>query len=352
MLSKLIRQLAFLIILITDFLSAGSLQAREITPEFNLKCAYQVKGAITDRTLRELVQSADSIDESMWYENTAICLDSPGGDFVAGKKIARLINQKGWRTAVKSKANCLSACAIAFMGGTDSVGMYNYRSRVVYPGGTIGFHAPRLVIDKGLYSGTTVSHAYQTALISIKGLIDMVETKFTHGNSALFNNYLLDKVISTPPTGLWQPRTINEAALADMDIWAPPPLVDHRYYINMCDNFVSRYGADGKTSNPAEQIQNERAQNRAAKPEIIFSKEYAWVPGYWRGARNTMVCRVKLKASSTYMAGPAHLVQLIEHDWNTEPPIDLATPYAIEMHRGAAPGWFGYNPSTQLSDLR
>lgn len=352
MLQKVKIQLVILILLVTGIPLAGALKAQEITPEVDLQCVYRIEGKITKQTLRDLERNADNIRQSMWDDNAAICLDSPGGNFVVGEQIAKFINLKVWRTAVTSEASCFSACAIAFMGGTGSVGMYTYSYRVVYPGGALGFHAPRLLVSDGNYSELAVSGAYQLALSSINKLVDLIETKFITGNSSLLNVYLLKKIISTPPTGLWLPLTINEAASADIDIWSPPQPVDDRFYINLCDNFISRYGPDGETGKPAAQIQNERTQNRAGKSEIVFSEDFAWIPGYWRGARNTMVCRVESKATGTYMAGPAYLIQLIEHDWNTEPPIDPATPYAVEMFRGAAPKWFGYDPNLRLTDLR
>jgi hypothetical protein len=352
LLQKFKIQIALLILIMTGIPLVGAVEAQDITPEVNLQCVYRIEGTITEQTLNDLERDADSISESMWDINAAICLDSPSGNFVVGQQMASLIHLKGWRTAVTSEASCSSACAIAFMGGTGSIGMYTYSHRVVYPGGELGFHAPSLSANEGIYSERAVNVAYQLALREILGLIDLIETKFVTGNKFLFNTYLLNKSISTPPTDLWILRTINDAVFGDIDIWAPPLQNDERFYLNLCDNFVSRYGGDGNTSNPAAQIQNERAQNRQGKPDIVFSEEYAWVPGYWRGARNTMLCRVRLSATVTYMAGPAHLVQLIEHDWNTEPPIDSATPYAVEMFRSAAPKWFGYNPNLLLSDLR
>ena len=232
--------------------------------------------------------------------------------------------------------------------------MYTYSHRVVYPGGELAFHAPRLVVSEGIYSEREISDAYQLALKGIAGLIDLSETKFLTGNKSLFNIYLMNNTISTPPSHLWLPRTINEAVLGDIDIWTPPLQTDERFYLNLCDNFVSRYENDDITSKIAAEIQisSERAQNRQGKSSIVFSEKYAWVPGYWRGAKNTMLCKVQLSAAQTYMAGEAHLVQLIEHDWNTEPPLDQATPHATEIFRGAAPKWFGYNPNLLLSDLR
>lgn len=345
-------QIAILILILTGLPLVGVVEAHEIVPEVDLKCVYRIEGFINDQTLIELEQNADSIGKSMWDDHAAICLNSPGGNFVVGKQMALLIHLNGWRTAVTSEASCLSACAIAFMGGTNSVGMYTYSHRVVYPGGELGFHAPRLVVSEGIYFETVVSEAYQQALKGITGLLDLVETKFIIGNRSLLNVYLLKNTISTPPTQLWLPRTINEAVLGDIDIWSPLLQTDEQYYLNLCDNFISRYGEDGYTRKPVAQIQGERARNRDGRPVVVFSEEYAWVPGYWRGVRNTMVCRVTLKATLTYLAGPAHPIQLIEHDWNIEPPIDTTTQYAVEMFRGAAPKWFGYNPNFLLSDLR
>jgi len=340
-------------VIITVISSTGMVHARDIPAEDDLWCVYRIEGVISEQTLLDLEIHAERISEGMLDDNAAVCLNSPGGNFVVGMRISELIHFNRWRTAVTSEARCMSACAIAFMGGTSSIGMYTHHYRVVYPGAQIGFHAPRLVIGAGVYSETSVSSAYELALQSIAELINLGETNFMIGHSSLLNTHLLFKIISTPPSDFWLPQTINQFVLADIGVWTPPPPSGDDFYVNICDNFVSRHGEDGNTSRPASQIQSERMQNREGMQSVIYSEEYAWVPGYWRGVRNTMTCRVRREASRTYMLGEAFLVQLIEHDWGQEPPIEPNnSPHAIEVFRYAAPQGFGHRPDSVLADMR
>src|SRR5690606_31234559 len=77
-------------------------------------------------------------------------LQSPGGNYVEGLKLARLFRERAVTTVVEVNSECYSACAFAFLGGTgyssqDGVGAYN--DRIVEPGGILGFHAPYFASD-------------------------------------------------------------------------------------------------------------------------------------------------------------------------------------------------------------
>jgi hypothetical protein len=79
-----------------------------------------------------------------------VTLQSPGGNYVEGLKLARLFRERAFTTVVEVNSECYSACAFAFLGGTgyssqDGVGVYN--DRIVEPGGILGFHAPYFASD-------------------------------------------------------------------------------------------------------------------------------------------------------------------------------------------------------------
>src|SRR5215218_2786006 len=61
-----------------------------------------------------------------------ITFNSTGGDLRAGIGIGETIWQKNFKTLVLGNAHCASACAIAWLGGTQ---------RFISSGGRIGFHA-------------------------------------------------------------------------------------------------------------------------------------------------------------------------------------------------------------------
>jgi hypothetical protein len=74
-----------------------------------------------------------------------ISLSSPGGSYIEGLRLAQFLRDNRIATIVEEGAECYSACAFAFLGGTgysaqDDVGIYV--DRMVSPGSILGFHAP------------------------------------------------------------------------------------------------------------------------------------------------------------------------------------------------------------------
>lgn len=64
-------------------------------------------------------------------EGRIILLDSPGGDLLEAMSLGRSLRYFGFTTFLHQKAECLSACAYAFLGG---------EYRVALPGAVIGVH--------------------------------------------------------------------------------------------------------------------------------------------------------------------------------------------------------------------
>src|SRR5690606_33162632 len=47
-----------------------------------------------------------------------VTLNSPGGDYIEGLRLAALMRERAIATVVEANAECYSACAFAFLGGT------------------------------------------------------------------------------------------------------------------------------------------------------------------------------------------------------------------------------------------
>ncbi len=80
-------------------------------------------------------------------KNVAIYLASPGGDLYEGMKLGMFFHQHRMRTVVEGGHDCASACALAFLGGTDNDGK-SWRSSS--SDSRLGFHAFRGVSAKAL----------------------------------------------------------------------------------------------------------------------------------------------------------------------------------------------------------
>ncbi|MCA1403062.1 hypothetical protein I6F26_00380 [Ensifer sp. IC3342] len=85
--------------------------------------------------------------------NLTLSLDSgEGGDFDEGLRIAEFAREYGVSTRVDNDAQCISACAFAFLGGTRELGGERPRpSRYLVPGANLCFHAPTLSHSKGIF---------------------------------------------------------------------------------------------------------------------------------------------------------------------------------------------------------
>ena len=71
-------------------------------------------------------------------KNTALYLSSPGGNLYEGMRLGLFFRANGIKTVIEGASDCASACAIAFLGGTDRNGK-TWRSSS--SNSRLGFHA-------------------------------------------------------------------------------------------------------------------------------------------------------------------------------------------------------------------
>lgn len=74
-----------------------------------------------------------------------VTLDSPGGAYSAGVALADVFRDMAIATYIETEGSCLSACALAFLGGTGfwpTGGIGPYFDRRLEPGARLGFHSP------------------------------------------------------------------------------------------------------------------------------------------------------------------------------------------------------------------
>jgi hypothetical protein len=113
-------------------LGVGSAESAEILtfrPETG-PAVVLVRGELA---LADGIQFAKKTDN---IEHAIVRLESPGGMMIAGLVIGRTIRRKGFITVVPKAAECASACALAWLGGTE---------RYMGEDARIGFHAAYLV---------------------------------------------------------------------------------------------------------------------------------------------------------------------------------------------------------------
>lgn len=145
--------------------SAGAADIRE-QGQYGSYPKFVVSGPIREGDLN-LIRKA--IGER---EDVVVALNSRGGSYQESLKIAQFFHEKPIRTLVETGAECFSACAIAFLGGSElGAEGWTFISRTLAPRGRLGFHAPYLDLTESQYTREFVERAYDRAVKSITDFV-------------------------------------------------------------------------------------------------------------------------------------------------------------------------------------
>lgn len=119
---------------------------------------YDKLKALTDPYRPDPAPSTDS--------PVLLILNSGGGDFFEGVKIAEMVWHRGFSTLVEGSGDCISACAFIFLAGNYTQYMGDRMiSRAIEPGARLGFHSPYNDLDKGRFAeGVAAIQQLTTAL--------------------------------------------------------------------------------------------------------------------------------------------------------------------------------------------
>ena len=191
--------------------------AAEIEPVENhpMGCEYKLSGLVNNGDAEKINEVLrDNWSFEVASRGWKICLDSPGGSFVEGVKLAKNFAKHGIGTVVAENDLCESACAIAFLGGTyaNPEGENGETSRTIHPTAKLGFHAPALLIPDGNYSKKEVYQAYGIALKAVAELSDMRARGFEIRES------LFKAIITTPFEEMHYVDTVGKAFEYTIDV--------------------------------------------------------------------------------------------------------------------------------------
>jgi hypothetical protein len=98
---------------------------------------------------------------------STVILDSPGGNLSAGMILGREFRKRNIKTIVTNGTMCASACAYAFMGGTE---------RIIQLGAMYGLHRPYLTLGEEIKNASPLglwNDGLMTAVTVINYLINM-----------------------------------------------------------------------------------------------------------------------------------------------------------------------------------
>ncbi|TDK31814.1 hypothetical protein E2F50_19315 [Rhizobium deserti] len=150
---------------------------------------FRLRGEIAQGDVQRLdaalVSSGVSYSQDPWRK-IVVSLDSPGGSYHEGLDLALAFRRRGLATVVRSGDQCMSACAIAFLGGTalpkdpeparDQDPLPDQLpDRSVEPRAVLGYHAPYLALAGERYDASVVADAYRSAVLAIARLIAVAD---------------------------------------------------------------------------------------------------------------------------------------------------------------------------------
>ena len=199
-------------------------------------CDYILSGTIEEGDAQRLMEII--LPSSF---GSVLCLNSDGGSFLEGIRLFRAVWESGTIvTRVRPHTECISACALAFLGGSREVGTGFIRSsaRILDPGGQVGFHAPALIAPTTEdYSHLEIQMAYEIAIRSVSDLysVSQIEQNGTRG----INPFIMQSILQTPPSELYYINTIGRASLSGIQIpFGATPEITWRGLMNVCNTAV------------------------------------------------------------------------------------------------------------------
>lgn len=188
-------------------------------PDPAIACNFSLAGTIEkgDAAKFAAVHAAAHPGERDFTERDLLCLDSPGGSFPEGLAIVSMLKEKQIGTKIEAGKRCESACSLVFMAGNFNAhesGIYHWR--VMHPTAKLGFHAPSLVVEDGVYDQNSVTKSYNLAMATIsRAIVQLVQ-----GGESNAGNYLkvslLGEMLQTPSTDMLHISTIDQAGRWDV----------------------------------------------------------------------------------------------------------------------------------------
>ncbi|MFY9325364.1 MAG: hypothetical protein WAO29_02785 [Candidatus Nanopelagicales bacterium] len=179
-----------------------------------------------------------SLSDDGRYGET-LCLNSPGGDLNEGIKIANYVSEYYTSTVVYSNARCESSCAVIFLAsGSPSIS----------PDGTIGLHAPKLILPKGTFTEEDVAKAYDLSVFTIREIMKM----------PAFPPAGVRYMTSTPSSEMYIPKTFFEMSELGVTLlgfsFAPRQLPVEQQMENACRWAIWQTGGSNYFNNPTNRV--------------------------------------------------------------------------------------------------
>lgn len=317
--------------------------AAEIKPIQSAKCRYLLSGVI-EKGDAEKIDAIIAKNEDGVDAGNSICLDSPGGNYLAGKQLYDAFMADGFATYVRKGDQCHSACAIAFLGGSVW-GDFRHPSRTIEPGATIGFHAPYVKLESGKkYDAEYVSALTRAAFGIVGSLITDQESL------KISRRFLTDYVLfDSKETKTIQ--TVEDAAYSGIaiDIKQKKIPLSTENITYACETLFGVYGSNfinpGSATSPDFRTEDtEFSKNSSGKIEI---ENASWIristQHEWETPNQTASCAFKEQGDVNDDID----VLLWSNDVAEEPKLDGS----LQTLKTSVPWWYFFPKKTKIVNL-
>lgn len=183
-----------------------------------------------DWTYAGTVRAADVAKFEAARENpsgTTLCLDSAGGDTVAGRALMTQVRERQIRTRVLPGHRCEGACALIFLGGAtvDGAGLVRFPHREIWPGARLGFSAG----------------PEETALDLAERLFSLKVSE--EQGHRLIEDHLFQQILRHRGNSNYRIDTVGDAYLSNIPVMglAPPDLIGPAQITHICDAVYLRH---------------------------------------------------------------------------------------------------------------
>lgn len=205
----LVAQSVIMVFVCASFVPVSA-TAGVITKIDGAECQASLSGPIASGDLQKL--------EATVAGGGSLCLDSPGGDFLEGLAIAEWLTGRNITTVIPSGASCYSACAVAFMGGSEWEEIYMSR-RKLHVGGRLGFHAPYLIALSKTYSGPELEETYTDGL---QAVARMMKLGAGMGEDGFIPERVMLKLLAAGPRDLYMVDDVIKARELGIELIGVP----------------------------------------------------------------------------------------------------------------------------------
>lgn len=215
------------------------------------QCALRIEGRLepgdADRfagLLKTFEVSASESSEGIASER-AVCLNSPGGNYLEGRQIAQFIHDTGLTTRVQAGSECYSACALVFMAGRINGAESDTVSRYLHVDGKLGFHAPYFDLAKDeTINGEQAMNLVRLSSAVIAEFVAFGSSRSIFDIKPMISPSLLAEMLAAGPDEMSMVDTVEKLARWNIQLEGvrPRSLVDRAGAIRACLNFQAWLG--------------------------------------------------------------------------------------------------------------